>query len=115
MLLQIQAEYQKTVIELAKYPEQVKKVAFAGFFKRVWRSIQSPDSEIGQEGVALSARAVRLTESMADLEYAIGSNDLLKRRLSYWLIVHIVVSVIFYTLLGMHIWSGVYFGLRWFQ
>jgi len=63
----------------------------------------------------LKLRAVRLTESIADLEYAIATHDILKRRTSQWLVAHIVTSSAFYLLLVFHIWSAIYFGLRWFN
>ena len=28
---------------------------------------------------------------------------------------HIVLSLLFYVLLGLHIWAGIHFGLRWFS
>jgi len=63
----------------------------------------------------LKLRAERLTESIADLEYAIATHDILKRRTTYWLVAHIATSSAFYVLLVFHIWSAIYFGLRWFN
>jgi hypothetical protein len=59
-------------------------------------------------------RALRLAESMADLEYAIKTHETFKRWFSRWLKFHIVISVILYVLLALHVWSGIHFGLRWF-
>lgn len=55
----------------------------------------------------------RLAESVADLEYAIRTHEVFKRWFGRALMVHIVLSVILYALLALHIWSGFYFGLRW--
>jgi hypothetical protein len=55
---------------------------------------------------------IRLAESVADLEYAIRTHELFKRWFGRALNLHIVLSVILYVLLALHIWSGVYFGLR---
>ena len=52
---------------------------------------------------------------MADLEYAIRTHEFFKRWSSRALMVHIVVSILLYVLLGLHIWSGFYFGLRGFN
>lgn len=60
-------------------------------------------------------RAVRLAESIADLEYAIGTHEILKRRAARWLTVHIATSGVFYLFLLLHVWSAVHFGLRWFD
>jgi len=52
---------------------------------------------------------------VADLEYAIRTHEFFKRWFSRALVVHIVLSIIFYVLLGLHIWAGIHFGLRWFS
>lgn len=57
----------------------------------------------------------RIAESVADLEYAIRTHDLLKRWFARTLMVHIVLSVIFYVFLALHIGSEIYFGLRWLR
>lgn len=63
----------------------------------------------------LSQRAMRLAESIADLEYAIKTHELLKRRTAGWLKIHIITSSAFYILLLLHIWSAVYFALRFLK
>ena len=62
-----------------------------------------------------AAEVTRLAESVADLEYAIRTHELFKRWFSWTLKVHIILSVLFYVLLGLHIWAGIHFGLRWFS
>jgi hypothetical protein len=62
-----------------------------------------------------STRAVRLTESIADLEYAIKAHETFKDWFATWLKFHIVISFILYGLLALHVWAGIYFGLRWFS
>lgn len=54
-----------------------------------------------------------LAESVADLEYSIRTDELLKRWFSRALIAHIILSVAMYALLAAHIAAGIYFGLRW--
>lgn len=56
----------------------------------------------------------RMAESVADLEYAVRTHELFKRWFGRALKLHIVLSVILYVLLALHVWSGIYFGLRWF-
>ena len=46
---------------------------------------------------------------------SIRTDDLLKRWFSRTLIVHIVLSIMLYSLLVAHITSGIYFGLRWLR
>ena len=57
----------------------------------------------------------RCAESVADLEYAILTHELVKRWCGRWLMLHLVLSVILYVLLGLHIWASIHFGLRWFS
>jgi hypothetical protein len=62
-----------------------------------------------------AAEVTRLAESVADLEYAIRSDEFFKGCFSWALKVHIVLSLLFYGLLALHIWAEIYFGLRWFS
>jgi hypothetical protein len=57
----------------------------------------------------------RIAESVADLEYSVRMHEFFKRWFSRSLYLHIFLSVILYMLLAMHIWAGIYFGLRWLQ
>jgi hypothetical protein len=71
-------------------------------------------------GIELSSggpagEVTRLAESVADLEYAVRTHELFKRWFSRALKLHIVLSLIFYALLGLHIWAEIHFGLRWFS
>lgn len=84
-----------------------------GLFGRLRTALFVPETEADASDLADSYKAVRLAESMADLEYAIKAHELLKRRSALWLKLHIASSVLFYALLGLHVWAGVYFGLRW--
>lgn len=71
-------------------------------------------------GIELSSggpagEVTRLAESVADLEYAVHTHGLFKRWFAWSLKVHIVLSLIFYALLGLHVWAEIHFGLRWFS
>ena len=54
-----------------------------------------------------------LLGAIADLEFTITARDVIKATLDRWIVVHIVAAIIMYGLLTMHIWSSIYFGLRW--
>lgn len=54
-----------------------------------------------------------LLGAIADLEYAISARELLKRALSRWTVLHVGAAIVMYSLLSLHIWNGIYFGLRW--
>jgi hypothetical protein len=69
-------------------------------------------------GIELSSggpagEVIRLAESVADLEYAVRTHELFKRWFAWSLKLHIVLSLIFYALLGLHVWAEIHFGLRW--
>ncbi|MGB6220043.1 hypothetical protein [Haloferula sp.] len=73
---------------------------------------------LGSLGIDLSpggpaGEVTRLADSVADLEFAIRTDELFKRWFSYSLKLHIVLSILLYVLLGLHIWAGFHFGLRW--
>jgi hypothetical protein len=62
-----------------------------------------------------AADVTRIAESVADLEYAVRTDEFFKRWFRRSLNLHIVLSVILYMLLALHIGSGIYFGLRWLR
>ncbi|UPT75455.1 MAG: hypothetical protein M0D55_07140 [Elusimicrobiota bacterium] len=62
-----------------------------------------------------AGEVVKTAESVADLEYAIRTHELFKKWFGRALVLHIVLSVVFYALLGLHVWSGIRFGLRWLR
>ena len=52
--------------------------------------------------------------AMRNLKYAITTHETFKRWFGGWLKFHIVISFILYAQLGLHVWAGIHFGLRWF-
>lgn len=115
LLAKMQAAYRQTADELALRPDPAVSLAAArGFAARLLTTFFAPEEVTAQGNSTLPFRAVRLAESIADLEYAIKSHELLKRRFAIWLKLHIATSIIFYVLLALHVWAGIYFGLRWF-
>src|SRR5262249_16160649 len=115
MLGALKAAYDRTAGELARQPEQAALLGtFSGFFSRAFVGIFGP-SPAGPGSLALPVRAVRLAESMADLEYALKTHETFKRWFARWLKFHIVISVVLYVLLALHVWAGIHFGLRWFS
>jgi hypothetical protein len=115
MLARSQEAYRQTVEELARGREAAPVAASRGALRRMAMKLFAPEEEVAESSRALSRRAVRLAESMADLEYAIKTHELLKRRFAQWLDLHIAASIVFYVLLALHVWAGIYFGLRWFE
>ena len=62
-----------------------------------------------------AGEVIRTAEGVADLEFAVRTDELFKRWFGISLKLHIVLSVILYLLLALHIGSGIYFGLRWLR
>ncbi|TAJ30030.1 MAG: iron reductase [Nitrospirae bacterium] len=54
-----------------------------------------------------------LVDTIAELEYAIGAREKVRQVLGRWMVVHVTASIVMYFLLALHIWSGLYYGLRW--
>ena len=85
-----------------------------------------PDTDAPQHGLAALGRLLFEPETeppkptgrdvalaLADVEYAVRAERALEIILQRWLTLHIIVGVALYVLLGLHIWAGLYFGLRW--
>lgn len=112
MLTGLEAAYRQTAGELAASPEQTAVLRpLSGFFTRVLAGAFL----VGPARSSASIRALRLADSMADLEYAIGTHERFRTWFSRWLKFHIVISLLLYFLLGLHVWAGIHFGLRWFR
>ena len=114
LLNQLATIYNQTVAELAGQPDaNVSAAASRGFLTQMFSGFIVPEPAAKQGVRPLSYRAIHLAESIADLEYAIKTHELFKRRSAIWLKMHIATSGAFYVLLLLHVWAEVYFGLRW--
>lgn len=115
MLTRLELAYRETSGELAAHPEQIAVLrTLAGFWSRLAADylVVSPDAE--PRSLPISVRTLRIADAMADLEYAIKTHEHFKHWFAGWLKFHIVISVFLYALLGLHVWAGIHFGLRWF-
>lgn len=83
----------------------------------LWAQYDRLTVPAGAEIVAVNAAtlATPLVESMADLEYAIGTEERARTFFSRWLKWHLAVSALLYALLAFHVWAALEFGLRWFR
>lgn len=110
LLDQLVSAYNAVAAQLAAQPALAAAAPGRGWRRALRRSALA-GAAWGQ--LALGYRASELAASIADLEYAIKTHDLLKRRFAGWLAVHVFASVAFYALLALHVWSSIHFGLRW--
>lgn len=113
MLAGLREGYDSVQLEIAHDPSMAEQV---GFFRRTgvrllgWAFAGTIPAF--QESAAM--RAMRLSEAIADVEYAIRTHESVKRAFRVWLRFHIVISLVLYVLLGLHVWAAFHFGLRWF-
>jgi len=117
MLNGLNSSYQETLERLrtccADKTAQLKP--FDGFFSRLVGGVFFSVQEQGTETMSIGLRAIRLSDAIADLEYAIRTHETFKRMFTVWLRIHITLSMVLYTLLALHIWAAIHFGLRWFS
>lgn len=114
LLSGLRREYDRAADDLVRNPVQAATLRpLAGFFTRLAAPFFVRDASGPAGAAAAGARAVRLSESMADVEYAIKSHDVAKSAFGRWLACHIVIAIVLYALLAMHVWSVWYFGIRW--
>ncbi|HBP87066.1 MAG TPA: hypothetical protein DD706_05135 [Nitrospiraceae bacterium] len=117
MLNDLSSSYQETLQRLrtccADKTAQLKP--FDGFFSRLlggaFFSVQEQESET----MSIGLRAIRLSDAIADLEYAIRTHGTIKHVFTLWLRIHITLSMVLYALLALHVWAAIHFGLRWFS
>jgi hypothetical protein len=113
LLTRLESAYRETAGELAAHPEQTSVLYhLAGFWARLAAGffVTSP----GTGALPAPVRALRLSDAMADLEYAIEIHESFNRWFARWRRLHIVISFILYGLLALHVWAAIHFGLRWF-
>ena len=116
MLAQLLLAYRSTATEIVAHPEQA--ALLQPFSRGVPHFLADLFLNTNQENLApmpASVRILRLTESISDLEYSIKANERIKEWFGRWLKFHIVIAFVLYGLLALHVWSGIYFGLRWFE
>lgn len=56
-----------------------------------------------------------LIGAISDLEFSISAREMLKKAFGRWVVLHIAAAIAMYVVLALHIWSSIYFGLRWIQ
>lgn len=116
MLTQLEVAYRESAGELAADPEHAAILRpFTGLVSRLIGRFFMKSIHPGYQTAPAPLRALALSESMADLEYAIKTHAWFKAAFGCWLRFHIAISLILYLLLALHVWASVYFGLRWFQ
>ena len=113
ILTHLELTYRQTAMEMAAHPEEIAILRpVTGFWSRLVAGLVIPRTA---PVPSAPMRALQLAESMADMEYAIKTHETMKRVFAGWLKLHIIISLLLYGLLLLHVWAGMYFGLRWFS
>lgn len=119
MLQSLQTRYQAAQSELAGAPQQAAALRpFSGFFGRLLSGLFVSETAPATGTQNISSRPatlLRLSESIADVEYAIRTHEHFKTWFGKWLKFHIWISIVLYVLMALHIWAAIHFGLRWFE
>lgn len=117
LLATLQSSYQQAATEISSMPELAQALQQrTGFVARLFTSFLSTESLPDQTDAMTSpSNFTRLSEAIADVEYAIKTHELFKTWFGTWLKFHIAISMILYILMALHIWAAIHFGLRWFE
>jgi hypothetical protein len=76
-----------------------------------WMHLFTEDISTPYSGSPPSRR--QFAKAMADVEFAVRAEAVVQKLFEQWLRLHILIAIILYLLLALHIWSGLYYGLRW--
>lgn len=114
----LEEAYNQAAQNVAAAPEHAKALRhFSGFFSRPIGGFFPSDANLSTSGASGTiwnpAVLLRLSESIADIEYSIKTHEKFKIWFGKWLKFHIVISIVLYVLMALHVWSAIHFGLRW--
>lgn len=115
-LAELTAAFQRTQEEIKSSPPAARELTtLRSLVGRLAARLFVTKDSATDATLPLAARALCLSESIADVEYAIRMHETFKRAFSVWMKLHIVMSFVLYALLGLHVWAEIHFGLRWFS
>ncbi len=117
LLKKLEAEYQQVADQLAGVSHTGMVVLpFRGILGQLAAGLFIRDYPDGSPNTSIASPStmLRLSESIADVEFAIKTHETFKKWFGKWLKFHIVVSVVLYILLALHVWAAIHFGIRWF-
>jgi hypothetical protein len=114
LLTSLHSAYEKAAAEVITNRTELALVQpFTNPFARLFAGLLNPPDRL--PALTSPYTMVRLAEAIADVEYAIKAHDTFNLWFRRSLKLHIAISIVFYGLLLLHVWAGIYFGLRWFQ
>jgi hypothetical protein len=63
--------------------------------------------------IAANPGLQRVVNAIADTEYGMRQREGIRWAFASWMVVHVSAALVMYAALALHIWNGIYFGLRW--
>jgi hypothetical protein len=109
MLETLRAEYDRVATKLAGAPAAR---SLSGFIRTSVERVLHPATA----GTMVEPAAVPIPElvnAIADLEYAMRQREAIQRAFMAGMVAHVSASIVMYTALTLHVWNGIYYGLRW--
>lgn len=64
-------------------------------------------------GAVRSRSARALVIAIADIELTVATSERTARWLRFWRVAHVGLAVLLFAVLGLHVWTAFYFGVRW--
>jgi hypothetical protein len=113
-LVALRASYDELLAHVRELPTASLPITFVSSLRFRFAALLS-GVPVDAGAADLGRRAISLTRAIADTEYSVRADEVIKRRLRRWLILHIATSIGFYLLLALHIVAGIQYGLRWFS
>lgn len=110
----LRAEYDRLAAFVRASPEQAAIVAplagpVRGWLGRVLFDQRAEPARLQPPAL----QALRVADALADVEYAVHTQEAFKRWFSRWLRIHIVLTFLLYALLTAHVAIELTLGLRW--
>lgn len=112
LLDRLEQRYRALALELESTADGAPIVRFmARPFVRLIAPLLLPRPE--RSALFVAGEVLDVTQSMADVEYAIKGSETIRRIFGYWLRLHLVLSCVFLALLIAHIGVSLAYGLGW--
>jgi hypothetical protein len=113
MLAALEQEYHHLSLEYAAATRAAGvEAATPSGLRRLAFAFRSIGKEAGGHLGVLS-RVVGVSEAVADVEYAVRTDEAVRRLFAGWLKLHIVLSAALLGVLTLHVVSNLYYGVRW--
>jgi hypothetical protein len=105
----LRAEYDRVATELAGAPAAR---CLPGFIRMSVERVRHR-ATAGTMALPAAIPLPALVNAIADLEYAMRRREAIQRAFTAWMVAHVSASIVMYTALALHVWNGIYYGLRW--